>query len=183
MARRVILVLGGARTGKSRFALRVADADGGRKVYLATARALDDEMRRRIERHRQERGASWRTVEEALALPETLRTVGGQCDVVVIDCMTLWLANIMGEEGASEEAALGRVRALIEAARGVDCTVVIVSNEVGGGIVPDNRLARVYRDVVGLANQMLADAAEEVFVVVAGIPLRLKPQSGGVGDA
>lgn len=103
--------------------------------------------------------------------------------MAVIDCLTLWLANILGEEEVSEEAALEQVSALIEATRSVDCTVVIVSNEVGGGVVPENALARAFRDVVGRANQMLADAAEEVFLVVAGIPVRLKPQPGGSADA
>jgi len=179
----MILILGGARSGKSTFALRVADGGGGRRVYLATARPLDEEMRRRIARHREERPGTWRTVEEPLAVPDTLRAIGGQCDVALIDCLTLWLANILGEGGASEEEALEQVRALIEATRSVECAVVIVSNEVGGGVVPENALARAFRDVVGRANQMLADAAEEVFLVVAGIPVRLKPQPGGSADA
>ncbi len=183
MARRLIFIVGGARSGKSALALRMADGCGSRKVYLATAQALDEEMRRRIARHRKERPGAWRTVEEPFNVPATLRALSGRCDAVVIDCLTLWLANMLGEEGTSEEAVLEGVRSMLEASREAGCTVVVVSNEVGGGIVPENALARLYRDVMGSANQMVAEAAEEVFQVVAGIPIRLKPSLGGRMDA
>lgn len=165
-----ILVLGGARSGKSRFALARASAFALPCVFLATAEALDEEMRERIERHRRERGGGWRTVEEPRRIAEVLRREEGSA--IVVDCLTLWLANRMGD---SPSAATGPfVEELVAALRERRSAVVAVSNEVGLGIVPENRLARAYRDAVGLMNQGLAELADEVHLLVAGQPLRIK---------
>ena len=166
------LVLGGARSGKTAFALRSAQALAGRDrplVLIATAEALDEEMTERIAHHRLERGDRWRTVEAPLALPRAV----SQCeaaDVVVVDCLTLWISNLM--HGGHNVAA--RSLDLVSALAASPAEVFVVSNEVGQGIVPDNALARRFRDEVGRAHQALAEAAAAVVFVTAGLPQRLK---------
>jgi adenosylcobinamide kinase/adenosylcobinamide-phosphate guanylyltransferase len=167
------LVLGGARSGKTRHALASAAerarAAGGRLVMIATAEALDAEMAARIARHRAERDGAWTTVEAPLALAEAVRALAA-ADVAVIDCLTLWLSNLMGAQ-ADPEAA---VEDLAQALAASPAELFVVSNEVGQGIVPDNALARRFRDAAGLANQRLAQSAQTVVAVMAGLPLRLK---------
>ncbi|MBI2963035.1 MAG: bifunctional adenosylcobinamide kinase/adenosylcobinamide-phosphate guanylyltransferase [Deltaproteobacteria bacterium] len=166
----IVLVLGGARSGKSRFALARAAALPPPRVFLATAEALDEEMAARIDRHRAERGGEWRTIEEPFEVAGVLaRQTGG---VVLIDCLTLWLANRMGAPpGADVGPAVG---ALLEAVASRHCAVVAVSNEVGLGIVPDNPLARAFRDAAGAMNRAFAEAADEVHLLVAGQALRIR---------
>ncbi|MGI3901305.1 MAG: bifunctional adenosylcobinamide kinase/adenosylcobinamide-phosphate guanylyltransferase [Janthinobacterium lividum] len=171
------LVIGGARSGKSRHAEGLARASGLERIYLATATAWDDEMRDRIARHREARAAdAWRTVEEPLALGEALRREAAPPRVLLVDCLTLWLTNVM--LGAPPESARDAVDAacadLVAAVPGFAGPVVFVSNEVGWGIVPDNRLARDFRDAQGLLNQRMAEACERVVLVAAGLPLVLK---------
>jgi adenosylcobinamide kinase/adenosylcobinamide-phosphate guanylyltransferase len=172
MPGRIILVGGGARSGKSRFALTYAEQIGVRRVFVATAQALDDEMAQRIARHRGERQANWVTIEEPLALPETLARV--EADVVLVDCLTLWLANLLlhGDTVADVEAAVGRLAEAASARRG---HVVIVTNEVGMGIVPEHALGRLFRDVAGRAHQRLAASADEVYMAMLGLVVRLRP--------
>ena len=164
----LILVGGGARSGKSRWALERARKRGGRLVYVATAQALDDEMSVRIAQHRSERGDEFITVEEPLDLAGAIRRA--ECDALVVDCLTLWLSNFMqplhncrGSEGD-----------VIAAARQSGAEVIFVTNEVGCGIVPDNALAREFRDRAGVMNQQFADAADEVYWMLFGQPLRIK---------
>ncbi|MEG3165999.1 bifunctional adenosylcobinamide kinase/adenosylcobinamide-phosphate guanylyltransferase [Sphingomonas sp. PB2P19] len=164
------LVLGGARSGKSRHAQAVAEARGDRLVFIATAQAFDDEMRERIARHRSDRDARWRTVEAPLALAEAIRTADGEGVVILVDCLTLWASNLLlGDHDI--DAAVDALVSTIAAARG---TIVLVSNEVGYGIIPDNALARRFRDAAGILNQRVAAAADRVYLVAAGLPLRLK---------
>jgi adenosyl cobinamide kinase/adenosyl cobinamide phosphate guanylyltransferase len=188
---RLILVTGGARSGKSRFAeARVAElAPQGPWLYLATAEAGDDEMRARIDRHRQRRGPRWRTVEAPRDVAAALATGfgdgggdggsgrdGGSDGVVqaaMIDCLTLWLSNRLFD-GLDDDAILAEADALAAAARAAPAPVVVVTNEVGSGIVPENPLARRYRDLAGWANQRLAAVADEVVLVASGLPLRLR---------
>ncbi len=177
------LVIGGARSGKSRHAEALARASGLERVYLATATAWDDEMRDRIAQHRETRAFDgWRTVEEPLALTETLRREAAPARVVLVDCLTLWLTNVM--LGASPESARSAVEAACAALAGVvpglAGPAVFVSNEVGWGIVPDNRLGRDFRDVQGLLNQRMAEVCGRVVLVTAGLPLVLK---GGPASA
>ena len=172
MPGRIILVGGGARSGKSRFALTYAEQIGVRRVFLATARPSDNEMAERIARHRSERHAGWMTVEEPLALPETLARV--EADVVLVDCLTLWLANLLlrGDATADVEVAVER---LVEVASARRSHVMIVTNEVGMGIVPEHALGRLFRDVAGRAHQRLAATADEVYMAMLGLVVRLRP--------
>ena len=164
----IVLLLGGARSGKSRIAQARAEARSGALVYLATGEALDAEMADRIAKHRAERGARWRTVEVPLELPEAIRQENGR--VVLVDCLTLWLSNLLlGEHDVA--AATGHLLAALEDAGG---TVLLVSNEVGMGIVPENALARRFRDEAGRLHQQVATVATEVSLVAAGLMLRMK---------
>jgi adenosylcobinamide kinase/adenosylcobinamide-phosphate guanylyltransferase len=167
------LVLGGARSGKSAFAQAAAEAEatrsGGRLAMIATAQAFDAEMAERIARHRQDRGPLWTTLEAPMDLTAALAGLGAG-DVVVVDCLTLWLSNLMLDERDLARAAAD----LVAAIRRFKGTLWLVSNEVGFGIVPDNALARRFRDEAGRLHQALAQAADSVVLVVAGLTLRLK---------
>lgn len=167
------LVLGGARSGKSAFAQGAAEAlaaeSGGRLVMVATAQAFDSEMAERIDRHRQDRGSTWTTLEAPLDLAGALDGLGAG-DVVVVDCLTLWLSNLMLDD---RDIAAAAAQLLASVAR-FEGTLWLVSNEVGFGIVPDNALARRFRDEAGRLHQALAQAADAVTLVVAGLTLRLK---------
>jgi adenosylcobinamide kinase/adenosylcobinamide-phosphate guanylyltransferase len=166
------LVLGGARSGKSAHAQAAAEAQaapGGRLVMVATAQAFDSEMAERIDRHRSDRGLAWTTIEAPLDLVDALSALGPD-DVVVVDCLTLWLSHLMLEERDVPSA----VAELVAVVRQFEGTLWLVSNEVGFGIVPDNALARRFRDEAGRLHQALAQAADVVTLVVAGLTLRLK---------
>jgi len=175
---RIALVLGGARSGKTRFAQQMAAAAGARVTYLATAEAGDAEMAARIARHRADRPEQWRTMEEPRAVAAALRRCSTHSDVVLLDCLTLLLSNYLTAPGADPEsageAALAEVDALLATARELPVLLVIVSNEVGMGLVPEYPLGRAFRDLAGWANQRAAAAADEVLFVAAGLPLRLK---------
>ena len=168
--RGLVLLVGGARSGKSRLALERAQALPGELVYLATGEALDAEMSDRIARHRAERGPRWRTVEAPLDLSAAITRESREDNVVLVDCLTLWLSNlILGERDVQVATA-----SLLEALAGRRGTVLLVSNEVGMGIVPDNALARRFRDEAGRLNQAVARVADEVLFVCAGLALRMK---------
>lgn len=178
MDKHLVLVLGGARSGKSRYAQELAPRLGTRVAYLATASAGDDEMRTRIEKHRRERPSDWQTIEARECIGDVLALV--HADVVLLDCMTLLVSNVIvaaGEE-ASFDTLQARVNAEVEgilaAYRAGRFSLVIVSNEVGMGIVPEYALGRFYRDLLGAANQRLALAADEVLLMVAGLPMKVK---------
>jgi adenosylcobinamide kinase/adenosylcobinamide-phosphate guanylyltransferase len=174
------LILGGARSGKSRFAQKLA-ARTPRVCYVATLVPGDDaEMQARTARHRAERPASWRTVEEPLALADAVELASRESDTVLVDCLTLWLSNLSWEH-RSEPALLedfmqSQLRRIADAAR--SCRVILVSNEVGSGTVPESPVARAFRDAQGFLNQWVAEAADEVILVVAGLPLYLKNGDG-----
>jgi adenosylcobinamide kinase/adenosylcobinamide-phosphate guanylyltransferase len=173
-----IFITGGTRSGKSRYAELLASKYSAPLCYLATAQPLDDEMGLRIRKHRERRGDAWRTIEEPLHLPQTLAVNDGIFNVILVDCLTLWLSNLLllyedlGEE--TETRIMDDVLRLATTLRGMTTPVIIVSNEVGMGIVPDNRLGRIFRDIAGQANQIVAAAASEAWLVASGIPLRLK---------
>jgi adenosylcobinamide kinase / adenosylcobinamide-phosphate guanylyltransferase len=165
----IILITGGARSGKSTRAEARLRAFAGRPVYIATAEALDDEMRERIAKHRARRGSEWLERETPLELVAALlETDGGGARLV--DCLTLWLSNLMHAGRDWEKEA----QLLVDALSRQKSPVVLVTNEVGLGIVPDNALARRFRDAAGILNQMVAQAADEVEFVVAGLPMRVK---------
>jgi adenosylcobinamide kinase/adenosylcobinamide-phosphate guanylyltransferase len=172
MRAKVILVGGGTRSGKSDFALARARRLGSRRLFVATAQAGDDEMRCRIDRHRRTRGDDFRTLEEPLAVPEVIGREGH--DVVVLDCLTLWLANLL-LAGEGPDAVRRRVEDLAEVLDRRPAHAVVVTSEVGLGLVPETPLGRTFRDVTGLAHQRLAGLADEVYFGVLGVLLRLKP--------
>ena len=165
----VTLVLGGARSGKSLFAENLITA-AGHGTYIATAEACDTEMRARIDQHRNRRGQSWRTIEAPLDLVGALTMAEAEGDPVLIDCLTLWLSNLMEADRNIENES----DSLISRLSGIRCPVVIVSNEVGHGIVPANPLARRFCDNAGILNQAIAAVADRAFFVTAGIPAQLK---------
>lgn len=178
---RMILLLGGARAGKSAYAMRLAQdgerASGSEVCFIATAQRLDEDMTKRIARHRAERPTHWRTIEEPCQIDEALKQASA-ARIVIVDCLTLFVSNwLMRHEDEHEcEQFVRRItRNFLELTRTRQQTVICVSNEVGLGIVPDTGLGRVFRDLLGRVNQEFAAAADEVYLLVAGIPLQLKP--------
>jgi adenosyl cobinamide kinase/adenosyl cobinamide phosphate guanylyltransferase len=167
----LVLLTGGARSGKSRLAVELASREGGAVTFLATGEAGDEEMAERIERHRAERPADWRTVEEPLRLREAVEAAGGS---LIVDCLSLWVANAL-EARLDVEA---EATAAADAAAGRAGLTVAVTNEVGMGVVPPTRLGREYRDLLGRVNAIWADAAAEAYLVVAGRALRLERLGG-----
>lgn len=184
MMGRLIFILGGARSGKSAYAQKLAkEAErgrGGGVVYIATAKAGDEEMQARIERHRRDRPPGWETVESPMEVAAAVAEVGVGHAAIIVDCLTLLMSNLLlagGEDVDAEAAAktvLREVEDLIAAARAVEADVIGVSNEVGMGVVPSTRLGRLFRDIAGQAHQLLARAADEVYFMLAGLPQRLK---------
>jgi adenosylcobinamide kinase/adenosylcobinamide-phosphate guanylyltransferase len=170
---RIALILGGARSGKSRYGLSLALTRPAPRLYLATGEAGDEEMAARIARHRRERGEEWDTQEIPLDLPQAISGAQGQYGVILVDCLTLWLSNLMTRDlsGAELQAACDH---LLTAVQATNTPLVLVSNEVGWGIVPENPLARAFRDRAGLLHQQLAAAADLVLLMVAGLPVRIK---------
>jgi adenosylcobinamide kinase/adenosylcobinamide-phosphate guanylyltransferase len=168
----VTLILGGVRSGKSRFAQRLAERRS-RVTFLATAERRDDaEMHARVERHRADRPATWQTMEEPLHLAQTVRDAGEHCDLLLIDCLTLYASNLL--EAYDAPAIEAETAALCMALTNPPCSVVLVSNEVGSGVVPAYELGRRFRDLAGELNQRVAAVADTVVLMVAGLPLPVK---------
>jgi adenosylcobinamide kinase/adenosylcobinamide-phosphate guanylyltransferase len=172
---RVTLVLGGVRSGKSRYAQQLGD-QVERVLFVATAPASgsDDEMRAKIERHRADRPADWATAEEPLELARVLTEQGAGYDLAIVDCLTLFVANLLHAEEVNNGILDRQARALCAALAASPCDVVLVSNEVGSGVVPAYALGRRFRDALGELNQRVAAAADDVLLLVAGLPLALK---------
>jgi len=170
---KIIFISGGARSGKSRLAEELACQHGEPLLYVATAHAGDAEMAARISRHQERRGLAWQTIEEPYELLSVLAGHDGWFKAVLVDCITLWLTNLLLSCGQNE-AVLEKVRELAAAAKDLRSPLILVSNEVGMGIVPDNELARRFRDLAGEANGILAAAADEVYVMFSGLPLKIK---------
>ena len=171
VAARSVLVFGGARSGKSRYAQMLAETSGLTPVMIATAQAFDGEMQDRIARHRAERGPQWLLAEEPVELAQALRGAARPGRILLVDCATLWLSNLMLGEQDTEAASLG----LLACIAGLAAPVIFVSNETGAGIVPENALARKFRDAQGRLNQQLVAACDVVVLVSAGLSLQLKP--------
>jgi len=170
---RIIFITGGARSGKSRLAEDLAERFGAPLVYIATGASGDAEMRERITRHRSRRGPAWRTIEEPLDLSAVIRDHDGGFACMLVDCVTFWLSNLLFSCN-DPQRVLDDVALFASALPLLKTPVVLVSNEVGMGIVPENALARAFRDLAGEANEMLARAADEVYVIFSGVPLKLK---------
>ena len=176
----VTLVLGGARSGKSHYAQELASAFQ-RVVFIATARRDDAEMERKIAEHRRQRPPSWKTLEAPETLERTIRKEGPRADLLVVDCLTLYLANILGRKAGGQRQVRSRIQRLCEAVQTTEASVVIVSNEVGSGLVPPYRSGREYRDLLGELNQQIAKVADRVIFMVAGLPLTVKNGTCGRG--
>jgi adenosylcobinamide kinase/adenosylcobinamide-phosphate guanylyltransferase len=166
-----LLILGGQRSGKSRYGQTIVEASGRKPVYIATATAGDDEMRARIAAHRAARSARWATIEEPLELSAALTEAARPDRVILVDCLTLWLANLF----AATRPLEGELVPLIGALANSPCAVALISNEVGAGIIPDNALARRYADALGMLNQRVAATVDQVVLMTAGLPTLIKP--------
>lgn len=173
MQSKIYFITGGARSGKSAFAEKLASELQGKRAYLATAQALDAEMVARIELHRKRRGSAWDTFEEPLAVAELIRRLSGRYDILLLDCLTLWLSNVMAHTDGNDAVSI-RSDALVNELRDFSGACIVVSNEVGLGIVPDNPLARRFRDCAGMLNQKTAQVADEVYFTASGIPVKIK---------
>jgi len=171
--KKIIFITGGVRSGKSQFALELAQKFPGPKAYLATAQALDREMAERIRRHKRNRPRDWQSLVEALWVSVILKEKGDHFGLILIDCLTLWVSNGLMAHW-TEKKFLQEAERLRKTCREARCSLIIVSNEVGLGIVPDNPSARMFRDLSGLIHQKVAQQADEVYFMVAGIPLQLK---------
>jgi len=168
------LVIGGCRSGKSRYALDYANQHWkGQKIFIATCEALDHEMQERIDHHQKERGVEWQTIECPIDIAQAIKNVYHPDSGILLDCITLWISNMMCKQ-MDDTHIMNQLNILIDSISHVDCPVTIVSNEVGLGIVPDNPMARKYRDYVGYANQKIAGVASQVILMMAGIPLTIK---------
>ncbi|WP_420267028.1 bifunctional adenosylcobinamide kinase/adenosylcobinamide-phosphate guanylyltransferase [Candidatus Magnetominusculus dajiuhuensis] len=178
---KIIFITGGSRSGKSSYALKLSGQQAGKKAFIATAEPLDDEMRLRIDAHKRQRSDVWETFEEPVRLSEMISELVESYDVILVDCLTLWLSNCLMREPFPEigtvtkeiDDFISRLKKL-KATESKDKRLYLVSNEVGMSIVPDNKLARVFRDAAGLLNQQAAAVADEVYFVVSGLPLKLK---------
>jgi len=173
---RLALVLGGARSGKSRYALNLAESLPAPRLFVATCEPRDEEMRERIDNHQQERGPDWETREACLDLADFLAAPPDGYGVILVDCLTMWLSNLMHKEGVTPEGIRAAGERLAQALAGARTPAILVSNEVGLGIVPDNPLARAFRDQAGWLHQRVAQVADRVVLVVAGLPLVIKSE-------
>ena len=196
----LILVTGGSRSGKSGFALELARAYEGPRIFLATAQPFDEEMARRIAAHQRDRPAGWELREEPIRVPEALAGALDSARTVILDCVTVWMANLLiGDDSFDEGSAAAQASLLVSRVRAAEASaanrggakstayggakstayggaVIVVTNEVGSGIVPDNEISRRFRDCAGRANQVIAREADEVYSMISGIPVRIKPR-------
>ncbi|MFH1485505.1 MAG: bifunctional adenosylcobinamide kinase/adenosylcobinamide-phosphate guanylyltransferase [Chloroflexota bacterium] len=179
MKKELILITGGARSGKSAFAQQLAQAKGKRVLFVATAEAKDEEMAERIRRHRADRPKGWDTREEPLDVAKTIEEID-EHDVALVDCLALWVSNLFLRqaegtmEAVAEASILDAARGLVESYENGKATLILVSNEVGMGVVPSNSLGRHFRDVLGRVNQLVASRADRVYLIIAGLALELK---------
>lgn len=176
----IVLVTGGARSGKSSFAEKYAARFGKHIAYIATSQIFDDEMKFRVKLHRERRPADWKTFEAPFDAHEALKEAGKEHDMILFDCLTIYVSNLLCSLPSIEDSdknyalAKEKIGLLLEQAKNNNGTTIFVSNEVGSGIVPENHLAREYRDIAGLVNQMTAKAADKVYLVSCGIPVDIK---------
>ena len=173
MGKRIIFITGGCRSGKSRFALDYANQHFSTKLYLATCEALDEEMAQRIAHHKKTRSPEWQTIEEPVEVVDKIRQYSNKTDVILLDCITLWLSNLLMRQMDDTEI-LKEISGLIDTMQEKQTSFIFVSNEVGLGIVPADPLSRRFRDLSGIANQRIAEAADTAILMASGIPIFLK---------
>jgi adenosylcobinamide kinase/adenosylcobinamide-phosphate guanylyltransferase len=173
MGKRMIFITGGGRSGKSRYALHYANQHFSKKLFLATCEVLDEEMAQRIENHKKMRGPEWQTVEEPIDIIDRIKEDGADSEVILIDCLTLWLYNLL-MKWDRDLRIKEETETLIDTLKKSDASSILVSNEVGMGIVPADPLSRRYRDLLGTMNQRIAEALDTVIFMVSGIPIFLK---------
>ncbi len=173
MGREIILITGGCRSGKSRFALDYANLHFSKKIYLATCEVMDEEMARRVEDHKRIRGPEWRTLEEPVEIINVIRQYGDGVEVILLDCITLWLSNLL-LKWDDDQRVMDEVKRLVEAIQRGRFSMIVVSNEVGMGIVPADPLSRRFRDLSGMANQKMGEISDKVIFMVSGFPIYLK---------
>ncbi len=179
MTQRHVLILGGARSGKTSFGERLAMRAGSKPAYLATAEALDGEMADRVATHQRQRHGRFATIEEPIELRRAILAAAKKHDVILVDCLTLWITNLLGANVDVADAVEDLAVTLVQLKT---AKVILISNEVGLGIVPDNALARSFRDLAGSAHQRLAEICADVYFVVAGLPMTLKGGAPAEGD-
>jgi adenosylcobinamide kinase / adenosylcobinamide-phosphate guanylyltransferase len=185
---KIVLVVGGARSGKSSFAERYVASKGKKIAYIATAQVYDEEMEYRVKLHKTRRPSAWKTYESPYRAERAIVEAAKEHDMILFDCITLYLSNLLCKENAAIDLAkdskevFAAFQQIVQAAKDANCTIVFVSNEVGAGIVPENALAREYRDLAGLVNQMIAREAEDVFLVTCGIPVNIKKIAENLGE-
>ena len=170
----IILITGGVRSGKSRYALTLARRIDGLKVFLATAQPFDDGLRERVQKHKEQRGAEFRTVEEPVYLGKALAAIGKAPAVIVIDCLTVWVNNLFHQMRDNAPGVAEQKELFLQALGDCPATIIIVTNEVGMGIIPDNALARDFADTLGALNQQIAQMSDQVILMVSGIPSWIK---------
>ena len=168
----ITLLTGGSRSGKSSHALELAEQHE-KKVFIATAQAMDDEMKARISKHQEERGDSFQTIEEPLEVANAISSIKDSNSVILLDCLTVWLGNLMFHLETEEEREQ-RITDFLTLLQSPPCEIIVVTNEVGMGIVPENKLSRTFRDAAGHLNQQVAKLADKVIFMVSGIPLKIK---------
>jgi len=173
---KLIFITGGVRSGKSKYAVKLAKNISRKVLFLATGTAKDEEMKKRIEEHKKSRPTYWETVEETKDIASALLNVKSSYKVVIVDCLTLFISNLL-LDGINEKTILERTKKIVEIILKTNYTTIVVSNEVGGGIVPNSELGRKFRDTAGLANQIMAESAQQVYLVVSGIPIKIKPHN------
>jgi adenosylcobinamide kinase/adenosylcobinamide-phosphate guanylyltransferase len=173
MGKRMIFITGGCRSGKSRFALDYANQHFSKKLYLATCEPLDEEMAQRIEHHKKMRGPEWQTIEEPIAIVNKIREYGDKVEVILLDCITLWLSNLLIKWN-SDSRMTDEIDRFVDVIKKSQTSLIIVSNEVGMGIVPADPLSRRFRDLSGMTNQRIAEVVDTVVYMVSGIPIFLK---------
>lgn len=183
---KIIMVTGGARSGKSSFGEKILKEKIGRKGYIATATPFDDGMKERIKKHQNSRPKEWKTFELPREISTHIHDISKKCDIVILDCITVFSSNILFEKkydwekisykeiALLEKKIIQEINQIVEKSKKYNLDLVIITNEVGSGIVPGNRLSRVYRDIAGRINQNLSKLSDEVYVTISGIPLKLK---------
>ncbi|HIE28478.1 TPA: bifunctional adenosylcobinamide kinase/adenosylcobinamide-phosphate guanylyltransferase [Candidatus Poribacteria bacterium] len=180
----LILITGGARSGKSRYAVELAKQKSGKVAFIATAIAGDEEMTRRIRMHQSARPSDWTTIEESINVAQAIADAAVEHKTIIVDCLTLFITNLVFKppyreeiDDQKEQNIYAAIEQIVDTTKNVEATVIIISNELGMGLVPEDALARRFRDIAGRANQLMAEAADEAYVCISGIPMRIKGEN------